>query len=107
MYYSLGNVRDRKFSEIWMDTSDPLMNILKNRLENLKGKCSKCRFLMMCGGSLRVRADLVYGDPCAPDPACYLTDEECGITPADRKELADKGEDFPVPERLLEKSTVA
>ena len=105
MHHSFGNVRDRKFSEIWLDESDPVMNILKNRLDNLKGKCTKCKFLMMCGGAMRVRADVVYGDPCAPDPACYLTDEECGITPADREELKAKGEDFPVPEHLLEKST--
>ncbi len=105
MHYTFGNIRERRFSEIWQDTSDKLMNILKNRLDNLKGKCTKCRFLMMCGGSLRVRADLVYSDPCAPDPACYLTDEECGISPADRAELKSRGEDFPVPERLLAKST--
>lgn len=105
MHHTFGNVRKRRFSEIWLDQSDPLMKLLKNRLDHLKGKCVKCKFLMMCGGSLRVRADLVYNDPSAPDPACYLTDEECGITPADRVELKAKGEDFPVPEHLLKKST--
>ncbi|HEB71764.1 MAG TPA: radical SAM protein [Nitrospirae bacterium] len=105
MHHTLGNVRERRFSEIWLDESDPVMNILKNRLDHLKGKCTKCKFLMMCGGALRVRADLVYGDATAPDPACYLTDEECGISRADRDELKAKGEDFPVPEHLLEKSS--
>jgi radical SAM protein with 4Fe4S-binding SPASM domain len=105
MHHNLGNVRERRFGEIWLDESDPVMNVLKNRLDHLKGKCSKCKFLMMCGGALRVRADLVYNDPAAPDPACYLTDEECGITPEVRAELKAKGEDFPVPEKLLEKST--
>jgi len=106
MHYTFGNVKERRFGEIWQDTSDKLMSILKNRLDNLKGKCTKCKFLMMCGGSLRVRADLVYSDPCAPDPACYLTDDECGISPADRAELKSRGEDFPVPDRLLAKSSV-
>ncbi len=105
MHYSFGNVRDRKFSEIWTDESDKVMSLLKHRLDNLRGKCAKCKFLMMCGGALRVRADLVYNDPTAPDPACYLTDEECGISPADREELKAKGEDFPVPEHLLKKRT--
>lgn len=105
MHHTFGNVRQRRFSEIWLDQSDPLMKLLKNRLDYLKGKCTKCKFLMMCGGSLRVRADLVYNDPSAPDPACYLSDEECGITPADRAELLAKGEDFPVPEHLLKKSS--
>jgi hypothetical protein len=26
-----------------------------------------------------VRADLHFGDPWAPEPACYLTDEEIGL----------------------------
>ncbi len=75
-HYSLGNVKARPFSEIWMDTSDPLMAGLKNRLPLLKGKCATCRFLKMCGGSFRVRALAVTGDPWAPDPACYLSDKE-------------------------------
>ncbi|NLC56931.1 MAG: radical SAM protein [Armatimonadetes bacterium] len=74
--YTFGNVRERKFSEIWTDTSDPLMAGLKNRLPLLKGKCATCRFLKMCGGSFRVRALAVTGDPWAPDPACYLSDKE-------------------------------
>ncbi|MDH5509195.1 MAG: radical SAM protein [Nitrospinota bacterium] len=106
MHHSFGNVRERKFGDIWQDTSDPVMNVLKNRLDHLKGKCTRCKYLSMCGGALRVRADLVYNDPTAPDPACYLSDEECGITPAIRAELKAKGEDFPVPERLLAKSEV-
>ena len=107
MHHTFGNVRERRFGDIWLDESDPVMNILKHRLDNLKGKCSKCKFLMMCGGALRVRADLVYGDPSAPDPACYLTDEECGITPEVKGELLANGESFPVPEKLLKKPTTA
>jgi hypothetical protein len=44
-----------------------------------------------------VRADLVHGDPWAPDPACYLTDEEIGLTAADLAEMAAAGESFPSP----------
>lgn len=78
MHYSLGNVRERPFSEIWADTSDPLMAGLKDRRSRIHGRCASCRWFDACGGSLRVRADLVHGDPWAPDPACYLTDEEIG-----------------------------
>jgi radical SAM protein with 4Fe4S-binding SPASM domain len=74
--YSFGNVRKRKFSEIWQDTSDELMAGLKNRLPLLKGKCANCRFIKMCGGAMRVRAYRVFNDPWMHDPACYLTDEE-------------------------------
>ncbi|MCL5883599.1 MAG: radical SAM protein [Actinobacteria bacterium] len=78
MHYSFGNVRERPFSEIWMDTSDPLMAGLKDRRSHIHGRCASCKWFDACGGALRVRADLVYGDPWAPDPACYLTDEEIG-----------------------------
>ncbi len=76
LHYTLGNVRTRPFSEIWMDTSDPLMRGLKNRIPLLKGRCARCRWIKLCGGSFRVRAERVYGDPWEQDPACYLTDEE-------------------------------
>ncbi|MCX8041064.1 MAG: radical SAM protein [Thermodesulfobacteriaceae bacterium] len=78
-HYSFGNVRKRPFSEIWMDTSEPLMFKLKNKKRYLKGRCSKCRFLELCGGNFRVRAEAVFGDLWAPDPACYLTEEEIGL----------------------------
>ncbi|MFW2330813.1 MAG: radical SAM protein [Nitrospinota bacterium] len=106
MNYSFGNVKERKFSDIWLDQSDPLMNLLKNRLDYLKGKCSICKYLPMCGGALRVRADAVYNDPAAPDPACYLSDEECGITDNARNELIAKGEWFEPLEHLTTKSTL-
>ncbi|MFZ2958471.1 MAG: radical SAM protein [Candidatus Ozemobacteraceae bacterium] len=73
---TFGNVRQRPFSEIWLDQSDPLMAGLKNRVPLLKGKCAECRFVKMCGGSLRVRAWRVFNDPWMHDPACYLTDAE-------------------------------
>ena len=92
MHYSLGNVRERPFSEIWMDTSDPLMAGLKNRRESIKGQCRKCKWFDACGGALRVRADAAYDDPFGWDPACYLTLEERGITEADVAELKSSGE---------------
>jgi radical SAM protein with 4Fe4S-binding SPASM domain len=80
-HHSFGNVRQRKFGDIWLDTSDPIMRGLKNRWGLLKGRCGRCRYLDICGGNLRVRAEAVYGDVWAPDPACYLTDEEIGLVP--------------------------
>jgi radical SAM protein with 4Fe4S-binding SPASM domain len=78
-HYSFGNVRQRPFGEIWTDTSDPLMAGLKDRKPLLKGRCAACQYLDLCNGNFRVRAEAVYGDVWAPDPACYLTDEEIGI----------------------------
>jgi radical SAM protein with 4Fe4S-binding SPASM domain len=76
---TLGNIRQRPFSEIWSDNSIALLAQLRNRLPLLKGRCGACRFKPICGGSFRVRAQQVYGDPWAQDPACYLTDEEIGL----------------------------
>ena len=78
-HYTFGNVRDRKFSEIWMDTSDELMGKLKNRKPHLKGRCAECKWLNICNGNFRVRAEAKTGDLWACDPACYLTDEEIGL----------------------------
>jgi Fe-coproporphyrin III synthase len=78
-HYSLGNVRQRKFGDIWLDTSEPLMRGLKSRKGLLKGRCARCRYLDLCNGNLRVRAEVVYGDVWAEDPACYLSNEEIGI----------------------------
>ncbi len=74
--YSFGNVRERKFGDIWTDTNDPLMAKLKNRKSFLKGRCGRCRWVEMCNGNFRARAIAVHGDPWMEDPACYLTDEE-------------------------------
>jgi radical SAM protein with 4Fe4S-binding SPASM domain len=78
-HYSLGNVCQRRFGDIWVDTSEPLMHGLKNRKGLLKGRCARCRYLDLCNGNLRVRAEAVFGDVWAEDPACYLSDEEIGL----------------------------
>lgn len=79
MYRSFGNVKERKFSEIWQDTSNPIMAGLKDRLPLLKGRCGQCKFKEFCAGSLRARAEITTGDAWESDPGCYLTDAEIGI----------------------------
>jgi 12,18-didecarboxysiroheme deacetylase len=81
-HYSFGNVKERPFSEIWMDTSNPLMGRLKEKKKHVTGRCADCRWLDICGGNFRVRAEAVTGDVWAPDPACYLSDEEIALTHA-------------------------
>jgi heme d1 biosynthesis radical SAM protein NirJ len=78
-HYTLGNVRERPFSAIWQDTSDPLMAGLKRSPRAVKGRCGACAYFDICGGNTRVRAHQLTGDPWAEDPACYLTDEEIGV----------------------------
>ncbi|MEJ2096159.1 MAG: 12,18-didecarboxysiroheme deacetylase [Deltaproteobacteria bacterium] len=73
---SFGNIKKRPFSEIWTDTSNPLMKKLKEKKKHVTGRCASCRWLDICAGNFRVRAEAVTGDVWAPDPACYLTDAE-------------------------------
>ncbi|MBW1847723.1 MAG: 12,18-didecarboxysiroheme deacetylase [Deltaproteobacteria bacterium] len=75
-HYSFGNILKKPFSEIWMDTSNPLMKKLKEKSKHVTGRCATCRWLSICGGNFRVRAEAFTGDVWAPDPACYLSDEE-------------------------------
>jgi radical SAM protein with 4Fe4S-binding SPASM domain len=79
MHYSLGNATQRKFGDIWKDPSEPLLKGLRERKKLLKGRCARCRYIDLCNGSLRVRAEAVHGDIWAEDPACYLTEAEIGI----------------------------
>jgi heme d1 biosynthesis radical SAM protein NirJ len=79
--YTLGNVRERPFSEIWTDTSDALLAGLKRRPRAVKGRCGECRHFAICGGNTRVRAWQIARDPWAEDPGCYLDDDEIGIAP--------------------------
>jgi Fe-coproporphyrin III synthase len=76
--HTFGNVRDHKFGEIWMDTSQPILAGLKNRKPLLKGRCAQtnCRWIDICNGNFRARAEAVFNDPWMEDPACYLTDNE-------------------------------
>ncbi len=78
-HHDLGNVRERPFSEIWQDTSDPIMAGLKASPRRIKGRCGACRYFAICGGNTRVRAQRLTGDPWEEDPACYLTDAEIGV----------------------------
>jgi len=81
--YNLGNVKERPFSEIWQDTSDPLMAGFKQSPRSLRGRCGVCPFLDVCGGNTRVRAFTTTGDPWWEDPACYLSDQELGLSTED------------------------
>jgi 12,18-didecarboxysiroheme deacetylase len=75
-HHSFGNVRRTPFSRIWTQPEDPLLSQLKEKKKWVTGRCATCRWLDVCGGNFRVRAEAVIGEVWAPDPACYLTDEE-------------------------------
>jgi radical SAM protein with 4Fe4S-binding SPASM domain len=73
----VGNVREKPFSEIW-GAPEPgsLLALLREKKKHVTGRCAACRFLDVCGGNFRARAEAATGDLWGVDPACYLTDEE-------------------------------
>ena len=81
----LGNVFRQSFEEIWAGRgrSQPgqeppaeFLARLRNKQAHVQGRCGRCRFLSVCGGNFRVRAELATGNPWAEDPACYLSEQE-------------------------------
>jgi Fe-coproporphyrin III synthase len=79
--HRLGNVRERPFSAIWSDLSDPLLAGLRARPRPLKGRCAACAYQAICNGNTRVRAVRLHRDPWQEDPGCYLSDAEIGVAP--------------------------
>ena len=78
-HLTLGNILDRPFSRIWTDPDNDFLMKLKNKKAHVTGRCANCKWLNICGGNFRVRAEAVHDDVWAPDPACYLSDEEIGL----------------------------
>ncbi|WP_334071327.1 radical SAM/SPASM domain-containing protein [Paenibacillus sp. A14] len=72
----IGNIRERKFSDLWSEASHPVLAGLRDRQLLLKGRCKNCGWLDICNGNFRARAASVRGDYWDADPACYLSDRE-------------------------------
>jgi heme d1 biosynthesis radical SAM protein NirJ len=81
--YTIGNVRTLPFSALWTG-QDAMLALLRQRPRPLKGRCGACAYQAVCGGNTRIRALQVTGDPWAEDPACYLTNQEIGVSETDR-----------------------
>ncbi len=80
-HYTCGNVRQAPLSKIWSEATDSRLALLRNRKDSLPKRCRECRFLDVCNGNLRTRAEAACGDWLGFDPACYLTDEEIAPLP--------------------------
>lgn len=63
---SAGNVRQQCLADIYRDSE--LFFSVRN-MEQLEGKCGRCEFRLICGGS-RARAYAATGDYLASDPLC-------------------------------------
>ena len=76
----LGKVPETPFGDVWGNPAEgSLLCQLRNRGEHLEGRCRRCRFLDICGGNFRARAEAATGNIWGEDPDCYLTDKEIGL----------------------------
>jgi radical SAM protein with 4Fe4S-binding SPASM domain len=76
--YSLGNVKDKSFKQIWTNKDEPVLRKLRDKSKFADKRCSRCRWFDLCKGNFR----FLGNDPDVKnwllEPACYLTDEEIG-----------------------------
>lgn len=78
-HHQVGNIRQRRFADLWLNDPDPLLVHLRQHPRAVKGRCAQCQWLDICNGNTRTRA-WADGDLWGEDPGCYLSDEEIGIT---------------------------
>ncbi len=75
---TIGNIRERKLSDICFDEENEILVRMKDKTHYLKGRCGRCIHKHLCRGC-GVRAEEMCGDPFGADPACYLTEEEITV----------------------------
>ncbi|MFQ6053395.1 MAG: SPASM domain-containing protein, partial [Candidatus Bathyarchaeia archaeon] len=68
----IGNVRERKFSEIWNDPENPVLSGFRDKKGRLEGGCGECASKDICGGGCRIRAFNECGDIWGADPFCPI-----------------------------------
>ena len=74
--YSLGNIENRTFKQIWQDSADPVLNRLRNKAKFVERRCRVCQWFDLCRGNYRFLGDNADERYWLNEPACYLTDEE-------------------------------
>jgi len=74
--YSLGNIKDKTFGQIWQDSTEPVLNKLRKKSEFADDRCRKCKWFDLCKGNYRFLDANSEDKNWLNEPACYLTDEE-------------------------------
>jgi radical SAM protein with 4Fe4S-binding SPASM domain len=77
--YSLGNVTQKSFKQIWTNEDEPVLNKLRNKTKFADKRCLKCRWFMLCKGNFRFLGDDPDIKNWLLEPPCYLTDAEIGL----------------------------
>jgi radical SAM protein with 4Fe4S-binding SPASM domain len=77
--YSLGNIKDKTFRQIWEDTTDPVLNKLRNKKQFADARCLRCKWFDLCKGNFRFLSTEADDRYWLNEPACYLNDEEIKV----------------------------
>lgn len=70
MPFSIGNIFEQSFSDLWRESPSPLLTRLRTR-SGLKGACAACKYTDLCGGC-RASAYAYTGDFMEADPYCFI-----------------------------------
>ncbi|MFC1738633.1 radical SAM protein [Planctomycetota bacterium] len=74
--YSLGNIKQKSFKQIWQDSHNVVLNKLRNKSEFADERCKSCKWFDLCRGNFRFLTVDAADKNWFNEPPCYLTNEE-------------------------------
>ena len=74
--YSIGNIKDKSFKDIWNNSEDMALNKLRNKSKFADKRCLSCKWFDYCRGNYRFLGADTADENWLNEPACYLTDRE-------------------------------
>jgi radical SAM protein with 4Fe4S-binding SPASM domain len=74
--YSLGNIKEQSFKQIWDNEDEPVLHMLRNKNEFADSRCKRCNWFNACKGNFRFLGSNAARETWLLEPPCYLTDEE-------------------------------
>jgi radical SAM protein with 4Fe4S-binding SPASM domain len=77
--YSLGNVTQKTFKQIWTNENEPVLKKLRNKDKFADKRCLQCKWFALCKGNFRFLGPDPADKNWLLEPACYLMDDEIGL----------------------------
>ena len=77
--YSLGNIKNQSFKEIWNNPAESVLNKLRNKSKFADKRCLKCNWFDLCKGNFRFLGANPADKNWLNEPPCYLADSEIGL----------------------------
>jgi radical SAM protein with 4Fe4S-binding SPASM domain len=77
--YCLGNVKDKSFDEIWLNSNDGVLQMLRNKDKYCDKRCGLCKWFSLCKGNFRFLGNNSGSENWLNEPPCYLRDSEIGL----------------------------